>query len=111
MEPSDVVLNYIERILLINMVFPYQKRRILETVLELSDEEEEEEPSGREDPYETLQQNRGDLLQIAYQNCLNKRLILQKMEDFFCESYLENRRELYFYKRKRSASLQKDLAL
>ena len=73
-----------ERVLLINRVFPYQKRQILD----LSEDEDGEEPSGREDPYETLQNNRGDLLQIAYQNCLNKRLILQKMEDFFCESYL-----------------------
>lgn len=80
--------------------------------MELSEEEdEEEENGGREDPYEVLQQNRGDLLQIAYQNCLNKRLILQKMETFFSESYLENRRELYFYRKKRSASLQKPLVL
>lgn len=97
------------------MVFPYQKKRILNPILELPEEEEEEDAeianSGVEDPYFALQQNRGELLQMAYQNCLNKRLILQRMEDFFCESYLENRRELYFYKRKRSASLQTSLVL
>lgn len=93
------------------MVFPYQKRRMLEPILELSEDEDEVPAAGRVDPYEALQQNRGDLLQMAYENCLNKRIILEKFEKFFSEAYIENRRELYFYRRRRSASLQKTLVL